>query len=91
MGGGGNGPVRLPSGAFLYRPREVWAKVRGDTSIYGSTHWVGRCFQQIVLGATLMVAGSKFYVPIDTGVLAQFQSLVGPTTGQGYRMAMRMG
>jgi hypothetical protein len=89
VAGGGSAGKRMLSGAFVYRPRELWAKVRGDTGTYGVQHWIGRCWQITIVGDGLFVAGSKFYVPIDTGVLAQFVSLVGPTPGQGMRAAMR--
>jgi hypothetical protein len=69
----------------------VFVKTRGDTGTYGIYHWCGRCWQQIILGDALFVLGSKFYVPIDTGVLAQFCSLAGPTADVGMRLAVRCG
>ena len=91
VSGGSNGPKKMLSGAWLYRPRELFAKVRGDTGTFGMYHWIGRCWQTLILGDALFVLGSKFYVPIDTGVLAQFCSLVGPTAASGMRLAMRCG
>jgi len=91
VSGGGNGPARNLSGSLIYWPRELFAKVRGDTGVYGVGHWIGRSWQIILVPDTGMVPGSKFYCPIDAGVLGQFYSLVGLTTAYGRIPAIRIG
>lgn len=92
LNGGSPGPKRMLSGAPIYRPRNIWVRVRGDTGTYGVEHWCGRAFQSILVPDGVMGLGSKFYAPIDTGTLAQFYVMGGPTTSSsGVRVAFRIG
>jgi hypothetical protein len=87
--GGSYAGKRMPSGAIVYRPRELWAKVRGDISL-GTSHWVGRCFQTIIVPDTVS-PGTRLQVPIDTGVLGEFVVLCGVAKGPSTCAAMRSG
>ena len=91
ISGGSNGPRKHLSGALIYCPRELMAKVRGDTGTFGTRHWIGRCWQIILVPDASMIPGSKFYCPIDTGVLAQFYTLAGADSVYSKIAAIRIG
>jgi hypothetical protein len=76
------------SGGWVYRPREIWAKVRGDEGIYGNMHYIGRAYQML-MAPDKIPYGSRIYVPIDTGTLAEFMVLGAPTSYNSWRLAVR--
>jgi len=70
-GGSGNSGRKALSGQKIFRPREVWANVIGESGMYTYWHYAGRCYQQLLCAGNIPI-GARIPVPIDTGVLAEF-------------------
>jgi hypothetical protein len=84
----GTGGQRHFSGGWVYRPREIWSKVRGDEGTYGTFHYIGRAYQMLQVPARL-TGGTRLFIPIDTGTLAEFMVLAAPTNYVEWKIAVR--
>jgi hypothetical protein len=87
QGGSGLG-YKHYSGAWVYRPRELWAMARADTS--NQWHWFGRAYQMLIVpDMANLPKGSRIQIPIDTGVLGEFTIACGPATSCTWVVAVR--
>ena len=69
--------VKTLTGALVYRPREFLVVNTGGGGVSGRYHYAGRCYQQLLVGSDTIEYGSRFDVPLDTGIYGTFMLAAG--------------